>query len=99
MIDLGNDVGNEKILGPYFYGYTLYNDIIPVSNTVEEYRKYIDNNDAIYYFHYASIDNSPYLNEEIFGKKEPTVALIKSYYRYYRSEGTDKPVGLFKKIE
>ena len=49
--------------------------------------------------HYASIDNSPYLNEEIFGKKEPTVALIKSYYRYYRSEGTDKPVGLFKKIE
>lgn len=99
MIDLGNDVGNEKILGPYVYGYTLYNDIIPVSNTVEEYRKYIDNNDAIYYFHYASIDNSPYLNEEIFGKKEPTVALIKSYYRYYRSEGTDKPVGLFKKIE
>lgn len=99
MIDLGNDVGSEKVLGPYVYGYTLYNNIIPVSNTVEEYRRYIKNNDSIYYFHYANIDNSPYLNEEIFGKKEPTVALIKSYYRYYRSEGTDKPVGLFKKIE
>ena len=101
MISLGNDLKpGEPVLWSYAYGYTLYNDIAPISASIEQYREYIQRDDVKYFLHYSSIDNSDYLNEEIFGEKNATVRLYKTYEdRHYKSIIESDAIGIFKKVE
>ena len=50
MVSIGEDVGEEYVLGVYSIAYTLYNDIKPIVNDYEETVKYYKDYD--YYLDY-----------------------------------------------
>lgn len=99
MIDLGNDIGEQYIIGPYSYSYSLYNEIHPISNTNEKLQYYLENMGIKYYIFYSDLNNTNYLNHVIFHNDYPTVILYKEYIRDFQTFGYVRHMGLFIKNE
>ena len=90
MIDIGKDLGDAYVLGPYVYGYCLYNDIKPLGL----YPEHAKNDDVNYFLDYK---NGPYYAH--YSGLEKTFLLEKKYYRGLKAIGKYYPIGIFKKTE
>lgn len=93
MIEIGNIVGENYVVGPFAYGFVLYNDVKPIMQTLENQTQYFEYSDVNYVIdyeggYYANIisDNQNY--EEI---------LVCT--RSIKTFGYISDIGVYKKID
>lgn len=90
MLDIGKDIGDSYVLGPYAFGYCLYNDIKPLDKRYD----YAENDDVNYFLDYKK---GPYYLKD--AGLDKTFRLDKSYKRGLKALGHYYPIGIFKKKE
>lgn len=102
MIDLGDIVGNDYVIGEYANGYRLYNNVksIPLSS-YGNIKKFIEAHPDYWYFDYyfpkesleVYFNNVPLKNSKYTGKP------YKVFKRKYRNYGDQRPVCLYKIVK
>ena len=102
MIDLGEIVGNDYVIGEYANGYRLYNEVksIPLSS-YENIKKFIEAHPDYWYFDYyfpeesieTYFDTVPLQNSEYIGKP------YKVFKRKYKNYGNQREVCLYKIVK
>ncbi|MDC7955981.1 hypothetical protein PKF05_09100 [Fusobacterium simiae] len=94
MIQLGKSVGNNYVVGGLAYGYSLYNDIKPMSGTLTELYNKFNFSNVNYILDYA---DAPYMAYKIV---PPDSIRVKEVYpRIQTDRGSIKNMGLFEKNE
>lgn len=92
MIGIGDIVKDNYVIGPYTYGYTLYNDLRPVWRSTDLGREFANSNKIQYFCDYY---NGPfYVNAMAGGRYYYSVA---KFNRNLIAQGTEFPIGLFRK--
>lgn len=97
MIDIGKDIDDSYVIGPYSYSYSLYNNIHPITNTNEVLQQYIKDEKINYYIFYSDLNQTEYLDKVIFNNTYSTVILYREYQRKFSTFGYVRNVGLFIK--
>lgn len=90
MIDIGKDIGDAYILGPYAYGYCLYNQIKPLGFIP----KYAKNKNVNYFLDYSA--GPYYLNQ---AKLKKSFILFDTYHRGLQASGDYYNIGVYKKAD
>ena len=91
MKDIGEIIGNNYVLGPFAYGFTLYNDIRPVSVDIPTSQRYIRKRDVNYIIDYP--DSGAWFAQHIYsGKRRSQVAVFE---RGFSTFGIRRAIGLY----
>ncbi|MDC7955498.1 hypothetical protein PKF05_06620, partial [Fusobacterium simiae] len=90
MISL-DKYGNQIILGEYINGYTLYNNIRPITASRKEIKKLMDTKNFYYYFDYSDVQK--WLIHE-FGKKR--LRLVVEYPRSTFNQFGNSNMGIYR---
>lgn len=102
MIDLGNVVGNDYVIGEYANGYRLYNNVksIPLSS-YKNVKKFIEAHPTYWYFdYYFSKENiEEYFNSVPLKNSQYTGKPYKIFKREYGNYGKQREVCLYKIIK
>lgn len=95
MVEIGKTIGNNYVLGPYAYGFTLYNEIQPVSQDLDVCGEYIKSSDMKYVIDYT---HGAFYADQILSNGGKTGVLIDSYERSISIYGRqDYEIGVFRK--
>jgi len=99
MIQLGNIAENNYVLGEYENGFTLYNDIVPVLDTYENLKQYMEEDTSLLYFDYSDkYDSSQryFFDDTLFADSDYTVTLMAQFPRAYQTFGKKRDMALYR---
>lgn len=94
MVEIGEITNGKVVAGDYFYGYTLYNDALPLKNDRNALLPYFGSHEDAYFFDYAGADS--FTNDPLDMWK--TLETVEEFPRSYmnRQAADSRDVSLYR---
>ena len=97
MTELQEDVGDNYAFGIYAIGFSLYNNIKPVTNSYDKLNTMIGEHVGSYYLDYSLMEGEPL--DEIMNTDGTTWESYKEYNRNFAIYGEKKKISVWKIVE